>query len=67
MVAAKALVAVGVPLSVVDVHGDTAERQCRLVLKQLRHHADFEGAFNLGRHDAMHARNGGEAPLRAAG
>ena len=56
VVAAKALVAVGVPLSVVDVHGDTAERQCRLVLKQLRHHADFEGAFNLGRRDAMHAQ-----------
>ena len=64
MVAAKALVAVGVPLSVVDVHGDTA---VQTVLKQLRHYADFEGAFNLGRHDAMHARNGGEAPLRAAG
>ena len=55
VVAAKALAAVGVPRSVVDVHGNTC---LQTVLKQLRHYADFTGAFNLGRYDERDAREG---------
>ena len=55
VVAAKALAAVGVPRSVLDVYGDTA---LQTAIKQLRNYDDFSGAFGLGRHDAMHAQSG---------
>ena len=46
--------AIGVPCSVLDVHGDTA---LQTVIKQIRYYDDFSGAFNLGKYD-MHAQNG---------
>jgi len=55
VVAAKALTAVGVRCSVLDVHGDTA---LQTVIKQLRYYEDFNGAFNLGKYDTMHAQSG---------